>query len=844
MGGVVRNESGEPLEAAIVRGSNKLGLSDENGVYILKGLFAGTHDIRVGLRGYFVIVDTFTIGSGVEMVKDFVMIRDPSEEPRPPKTGDIQGTVRDTNNNRVQGATVKSSGQTATTSNIGVFFMDGLPSGQTPFTLSKEGYLTTTQTSLVETGVSVTGHFVMEKVVSPPPPVPTVGTIQGTIKDEQGNNIVSATVRINGLMVLTTNAGFYRHDNVEAGTVNITVTKEGFEPRSDTLPLKAGATVTRNFTMTKIVVEPPPEPEPEKTILEIITELLTLAIGTGISFFTTLTTIRADINDKAIQAIADDTGKNFAETKAMVQQAEGTSSTLALGLIGSGPLVKAGLTATAAKSLSKTAVDRSATEIIRLGSETPKALAKLYNSFPEVGRKLIFANLRSTATGRIALVSLQKALGKNPTLAGRIANIDLAKGAIKTLLGGAGLLLFVGFIKEEAIQQFNMAMFNLTRSGDWEAADKEFPIFKAGIEAINSSYDAMFAIPFFGPVLETIYKPIADSAELQVRAIRTQIDAGLEAGETPTTITVTTNVDPAQAEIIGIEAEFETPFTESIAPGSYSVQVSKEGFNPVAKTAIVKSGQDNPLSFTLTEITPAPEPKVGRLQLGVFAFKTGASIKGTLFIDDVAEKFHLHSYTIDLDPGLYQLRVEEPLYEDFEDTISITKGEITDIRAELKKIVEPPPIEPPTEPPPGEEPPLTNTKGRLELSSDPEAKVFIAGKEVVSKTPATIELAQGFYDLVFKAAGHKDLRRSAVIKTGELTRLAVSLASEEIPTPGVLLPKVIVNSNPTGAKILINGEWTKEFTPSSVLLLPGEYELSLTKSGFEQWFFPLKLVRD
>ena len=335
-----------------------------------------------------------------------------------------------------------------------------------------------------------------------------------------------------------------------------------------------------------------------------------------------------------------------------------------------------------------------------------------------------------------------------------------------------------------------------------------------------------------------------DSSKLQVTAMRTLIGAGLEDGGEPSTLKVTTDQDPAQAIIVGIEAEFQTPFTESIAPGSYSVQVTKEGFEPQAKTAIVKTGQGTILSFTLKQIEPEPEPSLGRLQVSVFDFKTNAAIKGTLIIDGTAEKFHLHSYVLDLTPGTYTLQIEEPQYEPWTDTISVSKGETTTIKAELKKVVEPEPPgpEPPTDPP---VPPTPKpTMGRLELSSEPKASVHIAGREVVSETPAVIELQQGFYDVVFKAEGFKDLRRSAVIKAGELSRLAVSLESIETPTPTTLLPKVNVNSNPTGAKILINGEWTKKYTPDSVLLLPGEYELSLTKSGFNQWFYALNLVRD
>jgi len=592
------------------------------------------------------------------------------------------------------------------------------------------------------------------------------------------------------------------------------------------------------------VPEEPVAPEPEKTPLEILTGILDQAIKAPGEILDWLDQATVRQQDEYIRGVAEETGETIDRTEAMIRQSQEKGWMIGLGIMSAGGLAKAGLTAAAAKKASTLAINKSAAEIIRVAAENPKTLAGLYRTLPELARKLLFVNLGKTATGRTAVVSLQKALGKNPALATKIINYGLAKGAIASLMGATGTLMFTGFIQEEGIQQFNMAMFNLVQSKDWVEADKAFPVFKAGIESITKTYDLLFAIPIFGTLLEAVYKPIVDSARLQVDAFRKTIDAGLATETVPTTITISTNSDPAEVEIIGIEGTFETPLKKSIPPGSYSVEVNKDGFVPASKTGIVKAGQDNPLSFTLKEITPEPSLKKGRLQVSLFDYKTAAAIKGTLFINGIAEKFHLHSYVIDLDEGIYELRVEEPLYKTVEDTVSVELEKTTDLKINLEKIEEPTTTPPTTPAVPVTPQEPTTTSGRLELASEQEASVWIAGTQVLAKTPGIIELPQGFYDITFKSEGYKDLKRSAIIKTGELSRLAVTPIPIEAPAQVVLLPKINVNSEPTGAKILINGEWTQKYTPDSIILLPGQYELSLTKSGFDQWFYALDLVEE
>jgi len=670
---------------------------------------------------------------------------------------------------------------------------------------------------------------------------PTTGIIDGRVKDTKGVNLLGVKVTAGNRTGLTTNTGLYRISEVPPGSFIVTASLNGYETQTKGKEVFPGEISIVDFILKKIE-EPPPEEEPTTAKwMDRYKELLGLAAVPMISVFNYFGTMYDFALDKAAVIYAETAGIPVSEAKDQLLLIDTLGSFAIFGLTSPKGLTKAGLTAAAAKSTAEASLGKSATEIIRLGAENPKTLAKIFLALPETARKTLFTNLGKSATGRIALVTLQKAVGKNPALSAKILNIGLAKGAIATLVGSTGFLMFVGFIKEEALQQFNMAMFNLIAAKDWEAADEMYSTYKAGVDSIIAAYNGVFAIPILGDLMKAVYGSTAESANLQTLAFRKQIDAGLGIVVVPTTLTVETNVDPAEIEIVGIDATFVSPFTTELEPETYGIVASKKGYYPKTAQAFVDKGIANLVTIALTAIKEEVDPNMGHLQVEIRDRKTGATVKANLYINDVVEKYHLSTHPVDLKPGIYNLRIEEFGYEPQEDTVSVEKGVRTIIKVELDKIPEEP-KEPfvPYEPPP-KIPYIEPTVGRLELTSTPTASVWITGEEVSPATPDVIELEQGYYDVVFKAEGYKEWKKNTLIKTGELSRLSVSLVAIEEPEPTRLLAKVNVNTNPTGAKILINGEWTNKYTPDSVLLEPGQYELSLTKTGYIQAFVPLNL---
>ncbi len=90
-----------------------------------------------------------------------------------------------------------------------------------------------------------------------------------------------------------------------------------------------------------------------------------------------------------------------------------------------------------------------------------------------------------------------------------------------------------------------------------------------------------------------------------------------------------------------------------------------------------------------------------------------------------------------------------------------------------------------------------------------------------AKTPCSLELPAGEYQLTAKLSGFMDLQRKL-----------------QVPSQGQVLfefenPQgtIIVNSNPSGAAVQVNGRDTGQKTPAMLKLAPGKYTLEVVKEG-------------
>ena len=494
-----------------------------------------------------------------------------------------------------------------------------------------------------------------------------------------------------------------------------------------------------------------------------------------------------------------------------------------------------------ADDVAKAISEPSGAEIVSRGIKDPKALLKWFKGLSQPESTKLFETLSRTPIGRDGIAVLQRLVLDSRIIIPKWAKIAGVIGAGYTLYQLAHTLNFMGFLGEESIQTVGIGVFALINNKLWKPAHDSLIEYEKSVLTIIEGVDELAAVPALSFFLNLWWPGYKAGALKQIEDYKTTIAAGLASEAVGTTITVTTEPPQALASIPGIFLEKITPFTVNIAPGSYDLLLEKEGYKPKTKTAIIKENQDNPVSVALEEISPEVPPNAGRLIVAVYDEKTGMPIKATLYIDNEPEKFHLHSYALDLVPGVYEIRVEEPGYEIETDTVGVEKGLTTDLKVELGKIEVPPWEAPPEEVPPEELPPAPPAEGTLQALSDPAAEIWIAGIKKADKTPASIQLGQGVYDITFKAEGYVSETKGVIIRPGETSTLSITLQEEGVPALERELWRVDVDSEPSGAKILINDSFTDAWTPGYVLLEPGVYELSLVKSGYKRWSTPLVL---
>ena len=81
--------------------------------------------------------------------------------------------------------------------------------------------------------------------------VPQKGTIQGSIRDSQSNELIMAEVQISvdgASPVITTN-GYYTINNVDFGTRQLVFTSNGYQQHDESVYVSSGQTVTLNVQM-------------------------------------------------------------------------------------------------------------------------------------------------------------------------------------------------------------------------------------------------------------------------------------------------------------------------------------------------------------------------------------------------------------------------------------------------------------------------------------------------------------------------------------------------------------------------------------------------------------------
>lgn len=168
-------------------------------------------------------------------------------------TGNITGLVADAStSSSISGATVSTSGKTATTDSTGHYTLSGVPVGTQTVTATASAYRTNSVLVSVTRRLTVTAPRINL--------AQNWGTVTGTVtRSSDAAAIAGAVITVAGttLTATTNSGGSFTLSQVPAGTETVTASAAGFQTSSQSVNVPTGGGVTSNFALATAAVSGP-----------------------------------------------------------------------------------------------------------------------------------------------------------------------------------------------------------------------------------------------------------------------------------------------------------------------------------------------------------------------------------------------------------------------------------------------------------------------------------------------------------------------------------------------------------------------------------------------------------
>lgn len=287
------------------------------------------------------------------------------------------------------------------------------------------------------------------------------------------------------------------------------------------------------------------------------------------------------------------------------------------------------------------------------------------------------------------------------------------------------------------------------------------------------------------------------------------------------TLEVASNVEASEVFIDGIKKGL-TPLTLTFAPGAVHIIVTKFGYTASETDLVIKTGETSFFEGKIQQKGTGEETGVLRVSSNVAA--SDVYVNGA--------KRGLVPFEKEFTPGSYKLLVTKWGYTNWEADVVIAKDKLTIADAQIVYIT---------------------AKGQSKISIDSEpgnAAVFVDGVVWKYRSPTIVEVEPGVHVVILKASYYKNYAETVNVAENETVEInAVMKLVEELPpwleekeeaaAPTIELWKVTVNSEPSGAKILINSSIAEREgytlrTPEFVILAKGTYFVTVDKTGYER----------
>ena len=244
----------------------------------------------------------------------------------------------------------------------------------------------------------------------------------------------------------------------------------------------------------------------------------------------------------------------------------------------------------------------------------------------------------------------------------------------------------------------------------------------------------------------------------------------------------------AKVKINGYEKGVTPLKVPQLAPGTQAVELDLEGYQPSTDLVELGFAQRSENHYTL-------DPLVGKLLLTLEPRDALVTIDG--------QTYGNISSDITLAEGTHQLKVGKEGYQPYESEIVLSEDVPLEVEVRLKPIVAP-----------------------IKVSSTPKgAAVTLDGKDK-GKTPLTLEkVSYGEHEIALRMGGYDRVLETVKVEGDK----PIEVNAKLVELPGA----VVVNSDPSGAKLKLNGKPKGETPQTLTGLKSGDYTITLSKDGYQ-----------
>ncbi len=236
--------------------------------------------------------------------------------------------------------------------------------------------------------------------------------------------------------------------------------------------------------------------------------------------------------------------------------------------------------------------------------------------------------------------------------------------------------------------------------------------------------------------------------------------------------------------------EGETPRRIDFIPvGSHTVRLSKEGYRDYVQQVWIEANR-------LTTVSVSLIAEITRYKLTINSNPSGA----WTYVDGIP-RGTTPTYVY-VTPGHHEIKLELQGYLDYEETVYVTRDMLLNIN-------------------------LKPAEGALVVFSEPSgADVYIDGR-YYGRTPITIQrLAVGRKTVTLKMSGYADWSDDILIESGQISQVSAILK---------LAGTLQVSSNPSGARVYLDGRDIGTTPLSNPSIPEGTHNLSVELFGYKPW---------